>query len=1014
MTQAATSQQIQAFLSQVEPFDRLSEGALQLLLRDAQLLRYRVGQPLLERQRMPAQVTVLFQGQVRLLGFDERAQKPTSLKLAGAGEIVGWSGLIRQKPCETAIASTEATAIGIPAVAFLECLEREASFRQAWEERSALTEVFELLSLELQRQADRRGNLKEVAIQAHQEARVLHLPAGSVPDRQQEVLIDRQWLWLVSGGRVTLGRSAFGAGSRLDWNGTEAIAVEAEGVRLVGIPSGLLGRSSDQLENAATPVDAITGTPIAPPPAIAPAPTAEEIPYAPDKPEELPPELLKAQQPRTYPHVRGKGPVGNTLACFQMLDQHISGLQFRKDRIRRLLQDQLQATGQVSMQVCGAIAQSIGFRAQLVQLGSGSLGRLKAPAIVEWKGGFAVLYEISEQRIICAHPEEGVKRIPTAEFAREWGEVGLVLLLEPPIEDIPEKFGLAWFIPWLAPYKRVLIEVVLASFFVQMFGLAQPLTTQVIIDKVLGQGSVDTMDALGFFMLGVAVFEGILNILRTYLFVDTMNRIDMSVGSAIISHLMRLPLDYFDRRRVGELAGRVNERDSIRSFLTGTALTVFLNAVFSVIYIAVMLFYSWLLTLVALAVVPLLGGIIVVAAPIIRQLIRRQAERRADVDSYMVEVISGAQTVKAQNIEQKSLWKWQERYARMIQANFKTIMTGTTIGGMTGFLNSVSTLALLWVGAYLVIDSQITLGQLIAFRILSGNVTGALLSLVGAWQQVQEISISVERLADIVDSTPESDEADRNNIPMPAMEGNVKFSELCFRFGESGPLQLTNVNLEFPAGTFVGIVGESGSGKSTLMKLLQRLYAPTAGWIQVDGYDISKVELYSLRRQIGMVLQDTLLFTGSVQENIMLANPDATVEEVIHAAKVAAAHDFIMELPNGYNTVVGERGTGLSGGQRQRIAIARTVLQNPKMLILDEATSALDYNSERQVCNNLAVAFRNRTVFFITHRLNTVINADCIIMMDKGAVVEQGTHEELMAMKGRYYCLFQQQEGSFS
>ncbi|MEM1426179.1 MAG: peptidase domain-containing ABC transporter, partial [Cyanobacteria bacterium P01_H01_bin.130] len=697
--------------------------------------------------------------------------------------------------------------------------------------------------------------------------------------------------------------------------------------------------------------------------------------------------------------------MAGALACFQMLDQFIPELRFRKDKVRRILRDQLQASGVISMQVCGAIAQSIGFRPQLIRIEAPSLGRLRAPAMIPWEGSFAVLYEISENRVILASPEEEAVRSVAPEAITEtqtWKDnEGMVLLLEPPVGELPEKFGLGWFIPWLAPYKRVLIEVVLASFFVQLFGLGQPLITQVVIDKVLGQGSIETMDALGFFMVGAAIFQGVLMILRTYLFVDTMNRIDMSIGTAIVSHLMRLPLNYFDRRRVGELAGRVNERDNIRGFLTGTALTVFLNAVFSVVYIVVMVLYSWLLTLVALAVVPFLAGIILVAAPLIRQLIRRQAERRADVDSYMVEVISGAQTVKAQNIELQSLWKWQERYARMIQANFKTIMTGTTINGVTEFLNSLTTLGLLWVGAYLVIDNQISLGQLIAFRILSGNVTGALLGLVGAWQQVQEITISVERLSDIVDSEPESNESDRNNISMPELKGHVKFSDLSFRFGDSGPLQLSNVNLDFPVGTFVGIVGESGSGKSTLMKLLQRLYSPDAGWIQIDSYDIAKVELYSLRRQIGMVLQDTLLFTGTVQENIMLANPDATVEEVIHAAKVAVAHDFIMELPNGYNTVVGERGTGLSGGQRQRIAIARTVLQNPRMLILDEATSALDYNSERQVCNNLAVEFKNRTVFFITHRLNTIINADTIIMMDKGVMAEQGTHTELMEQKGR-------------
>jgi ATP-binding cassette subfamily B protein len=324
----------------------------------------------------------------------------------------------------------------------------------------------------------------------------------------------------------------------------------------------------------------------------------------------------------------------------------------------------------------------------------------------------------------------------------------------------------------------------------------------------------------------------------------------------------------------------------------------------------------------------------------------------------------------------------------------------------------VGNLAQLWVGAYLVLGNEITLGQLIAFRIISGNVTGSLLRFVSVWQSFQEVSMSIDMLKDVVDTPTETSDEDRSNIPLPAIQGQVTYEEVSFRFLESGPLQLANVNLEFPAGSFVGIVGGSGSGKSTAMKLLQRLYPPLSGRIFIDGYDIGKVELYSLRSQLGVVLQDTLLFNCSVQENIALSNPDASTDEIVRAAKLAVAHDFIMSLPAGYNTIVGERGASLSGGQRQRLAIARTILQNPKLLILDEATSALDYHSERQVCNNLAEAFAGRTVFFITHRLTTIQNADIIIMMDQGSVVERGTHKELMALKGRYYCLFQQQESS--
>jgi ATP-binding cassette subfamily B protein len=455
---------------------------------------------------------------------------------------------------------------------------------------------------------------------------------------------------------------------------------------------------------------------------------------------------------------------------------------------------------------------------------------------------------------------------------------------------------------------------------------------------------------------------------------------------------------------------RFNELGNIRNFLTGTALTVVLDAVFSVVYIAVMVALSPTLTLVALAPLPLFAGIIFVFSPVIMRLIRKRAGLAGTSMAYIVEVISGIQTIKSQTIELTARWRWQGMYARFMSASLQTTLTQTAAGTMSDFLNKIGGIALLWVGAYLVIEQQLTIGGLIAFRIISGNVTGSLLRFISVYQQIQEVSISVERLRDIIDTLPEADEADRNNIPLPEIEGSVTFEEVSFRFNPTGPLQLANINLDFPSGSFVAIVGLSGSGKSTLMKLLQRLYAPLSGRILIDGYDINKVELYSVRRQLGVVLQDTLLFNGTVQDNIGLSNPEASSDEIIRAAKIAAAHDFIMGLPNGYNTQVGERGSALSGGQRQRVAIARTVLQNPKLLILDEATSALDYQSERAVINHLMDVFHDRTVFFITHRLSAVKNADVIIMMDQGSVVEQGNHDELVALKGRYYCLYQQQE----
>jgi ATP-binding cassette subfamily B protein len=921
---------------------------------------------------MPTQVLIIYQGTARLIGYDRRQQSPVSLGLVEPKTVLGWAGSIRNIPCETAIASTEVICIAIPASDFLACLEAEPTFAQHVKAQFSACELCELLSLELQRRADSATKLKDLVFQISPSVKVLNLAPGPV-DRTQ-LTGDRTWL--ISSGEEAL------VGNR--WEADESTpAIAPPGMRLLGVEL--------KQELARTmPVG---------------LPNPADVPYAPEQP----PAPTTNAKPVKYPFVRGQGEIGASMACLQMLCQYL-GVAWRRDTVRRVLENQQKSLGTISLQSCGAIAEMLGMSAQLVQVSTKAIARLKTPALIRYQDSLAILYACDNKELTLAVPEIGIHRQTPADFVRAWGEGGQVLLLQARPGERTEKFSLRWFLPAIARHRGVLTEVLIASFFVQLFGLANPLVTQVIIDQVLVNGALDTLNVLGILLLGVALFEALLTGVRTYLFVDTTNRIDIALGSEVIDRLLRLPLNYFDRRRVGELASRINELENIRQFLTGTALTVVLDAMFSVIYIAVMVFYSWILTLVALATVPIFALLTIFVAPIVRKQLRTKAERYADTQSYLVEVVAGIQTVKAQNIELKSRWHWYERYARYISAGFNTVITSTTASSVSGFFNKFSGLLLLWVGAYLVISHQLTLGQLIAFRIIASYTTSPLLRLIQLWQNFQETALSIERLGDILDAHPEVDEANRAQLPMPEIEGAIKYDGVSFRFSNSGVFQLTNISLDFPAGTFVGIVGQSGSGKSTLTKLLPRLYEPTTGTIQIDNYDISKVELYSLRRQIGMVLQDTLLFNGTVQENIALTNPEASPEQIIAAAKIAAAHDFIMSLPNGYNTNVGERGSALSGGQRQRIAIARTVLQNPKLLILDEATSALDYDSERQVCRNLAAAFHSRTVFFITHRLATVKNADAILVMDKGLIVEQGTHQQLMALKGRYFCLYQQQE----
>ncbi len=1012
-----TKASIQEFLADIEPFNRLSSANLTRLTGQSQLLRYRMGQPIVVRDSMPAQLSIIHQGQVRFLGYDPRTNRPVTLEMLKDRAILGWTSLVRGVPCETAIASTETICLTFPATEVLGLLTGDPQFAEWFRTHSSLVETFDLLGEDIHRQAIGDVDLKELTFRAHSEASVSNLSPGTNPVTQ----LARDRLWFVSGGGAIANHPV---GSRIDPEQS------SDSIQVTGsFPARLIGFSKATLEAIAPSV-----TDSEQPASVAYAVSAEQdgevidldIPFAPD----LPPEdeaYRQSQKERAdntrqnFPFVRGRGELNGAMACFQMLSQHLN-LPFRRDVIQRVLNNQLQrAGGGLSLDLAGAVAEFMGLNAQLVSIPNNAIDRIEAPAMIYWQGQLCVVYAVSEKEVVIAVPDRGIVRRHPGELTQNWGggtdaqgnvvqNRGDVLLIRKTKTTPEQRFGLSWFLPSLQKYRRVLIEVFIASFFVQLFALANPLMIQVIIDKVIVQNSVDTLQVLGVFLLVLAVFEAVLTSLRTYLFVDTTNRIDLSLGSEIINHLLRLPLSYFDRRPVGELSTRIHELENIRQFLTGTALTVVLDAVFSVVYIVVMFIYSWLLTLVSLATVPLFIGLAIVASPMIRRRLRKRAERNAETQSYLVEVLSGIQTVKAQNMELRARWQWQQRYARFVSAGFRTVIISTTAGSTSMFLNKLSALLVLWVGAYLVLEGQLTLGQLIAFRIISGYVTTPLLRLAQLWQNFQEIGLSIERLSDILDSQPEANELDRLNIPMPPIQGDVQFDEVFFRFGKSGAYQLNGVSVEFEKGSFVGIVGLSGSGKSTLMKLLPRLYDVDTGRILIDGYDISKVELYSLREQVGIVPQDTLLFDGTVQENIALTAPNANAEEIIDAAKAAAAHDFIMQLPNGYNTRVGERGSSLSGGQRQRVAIARTVLQRPRLLILDEATSALDYDSERQVCLNLAEVFRDRTVFFITHRLSTIKNADVILMMHQGSVVEQGTHDELMALRGRYYCLYQQQE----
>jgi ATP-binding cassette, subfamily B, bacterial HlyB/CyaB len=979
---------IYTFLKTVPPLDRLPESELRSLLGKLKPLRFRMGQKMQLKTHLPTHWVVIFTGKVRLVGIDPGANRPPlSLGILGSGEILGWPSLVRQIPCETAVASEETVGFVLPAEE-LQRLYQQYPEVMAVFDRPSIAEVYDLITCYWQRinQAlPSESDLYQIVRSAWQSALV---------SRQYSPDDHRVWFDSCASadelGRP-LNHAPLGQISRLV--GINGDLLEIAEASAEAEDSGILDMTPTALLDYAPEMDfQITSTSL-----------------------DLPQTEIKVERGANgYPFVRGQGLRDGILACFQMLSMYLN-IKYRRDTVQRIVDLQLSRNGQASLQLCGAIADVLGLMGRLREIPASQIARINHPALIPWQNSYAVVYRATEQQVVLGIPEEGVRKLHFNEFIKLMGDPRAplqILILQETKNIQREKFGLSWFLPYVAPETKVLLEVLVASFFVQLFGLANPLLIQVIIDRVLINNSPSSLQFFALLLISVALFENILTSIRSIAFANATNRIDLALAAKIIDHLFHLPLSYFDRRAVGELSTRVAELDRIRQFFTNTALTTILDAAFSLLYIVVMLFYSPFLTVVALSTVPLFVLLSFTVSPIVRRQLRTKAELNAQSQSYLVEALGGVYTVKAQNMERRSRNQWQSFYDRYIAASFNTTLTYTMASSTSNFLNQLSSLLVLWAGAQLVLENKLTLGGLIAFRIIAGYVTGPLLRLLTIWQNFQETALSIERLSDVVDSPLEVEEDNRFNVPMPMIRGKVVYEDIMFQFGGQGRPQLNRINLEFHTGDFIGIVGQSGSGKSTLMKLLPRLYTPTQGRILIDSYDINKVELYSLRSQIGIVSQEPLLFDGTVQDNIAINYPDATAEEIIQAARIAVAHDFIMSLPNGYNTRVGERGSSLSGGQKQRIALARTVLQRPRMLILDEATSALDYDTERQVCNNLVNNFQGITIFCITHRLRTIQTADKIVVMDRGLVAEQGSHQELLARRGIYYCLSNDQETS--
>ncbi|MCC0178682.1 ATP-binding cassette domain-containing protein [Waterburya agarophytonicola K14] len=711
---------------------------------------------------------------------------------------------------------------------------------------------------------------------------------------------------------------------------------------------------------------------------------------------------------KKYPYYAQQSVTDCGAACLLMIGQYW-GKNFSLNRLRDLANVNRNGS---TLRGLAFAAESIGFITRPIKATLDKFAEQKLPAIAHWENNhYIVVFEINQKHVIVSDPAMGPRVLTHREFQAGW--TGYAMLLEPTgwlDEGKGSSFPIWRFMELLKPHTVVLTEVLVASIVIQIFGLVTPLLTQLLLDKVVVQRSSLTLMAVGMGLLLFGLFRVAITGLRQYLLDHVSQKVNVSLIVGFVRHSFKLPLSFFESRYVGDIVARLQENQKIQNFLTGEALSIFLDFITIFIYVGLMFWYSWQMALLALVIVPPFFILALVATPFLQKISRDIFTASAKEKSYVIEAFSGIATVKSMAVENRVRWRWEEYLNKAVKKGFSGQIIGNKVQVISSTIQVIATTAVLWFGAWQVIQEQLTVGQLIAFNILLGNVISPFQRLAVLWNQLQEVIISIERINDVLEAEPEEDWQVHPRQILPAIEGRISFQSVSFRYHPDDKANvIENLNFEVKAGQTIALVGRSGSGKSTLAKLILSLYTPTGGKILVDGHDLANVSSASLRRQVGVVDQANFLFGGTIRENISVKHPEASLEEIRAAAEQAGADEFIQKLPLKYETLVGERGGSLSGGQCQRLAIARALLGNPRLLILDEATSSLDAESERIIQNNLNAIIQDRTTIIIAHRLSTIRQADQILVLDKGVLVEHGTHDELMNKQGHYFYLNQQQ-----
>lgn len=976
------------------------QGWLEAQRSKLQWLRYRTGQPLLQADRLPHQVMFIAEGAVRLIA-DDPATGPFTLARLGSGDALGWCGLVRGRPCESAIAMEPTLVAALPARQFLKLLPSEQTLQQGCIDVDR-SELAELMLAWLGRQPQRYDDLPGLLAELWRPG-ALQLRTGKELRRPCD--LDQDWLWLASAPTP----SDIPIGTALDhWTPHPESTQLPLGARLLGVQRSALEEAlaARRTRNQSA---AESGR--------APHAFWEQASEADDLPEPVDPsEFGFISRIRLPPlRERGDGPLNSSLICLKRLSSRYK-FPFPRDTVEQVLLDCEQRLGGISLLHLGQILESLGLEVRPLSAPSNQIHRLEPPALIKLDNRFLLIEQAGPRGLTVADPSRGVVELSSQQLA-ELSPDGMNLMLVRPAESNDQdaqasRFDLDWFWSVMKPYRLQMGLVFLSGFTEKVLEIGFTLAILQIVDVVISSRDLGLLWPIGMLMGLIIVIKGVLALLQNNLIVDLSDRIDTSLGSQVVGHLFRLPMKYFDRRTVGDLSSRFNDLRRVRSFLTGTVINTTLDLVFIPLIAIVMFAIQPILALVVLIKIPLMFLATWFSRKPIKRAITKRNRAWSHAQGFLVECLSAIRTVKTQNFATQARWQWLERYRKFSNEDFRLERMQVLAREINFLIPKGTRLALIMVGAVLAIQGGTTVGAIFVFMILGGQLANSMIQLSSVSDQYQDAKAAMDSLADVLGNQPEDSLSSSYMLPLPAITGRIDVENVSFSYGLTSNRQLDQFSVSLSAGQVIGLVGSSGSGKSTLVQLLDGLYQAEKGRIFIDGTDISKVQIGSLRRQIGFVPQESILFDGTVMDNLRLNMPDAPYEAVIDAARVACAHQFIMSLPDGYNTRVGERGGGLSGGQKQRIAIARMVLQNPRMIILDEATAALDPSTETLVLSRLRERFQDRTLLIVTHRISALREADRILLLDQGVLLEDGNWTELMALQGAFATLAKQQQAA--